>query len=166
MSGPLGQPASRVDGVQKVTGKAPFTADFRQKDQIYAFPIRATVGLGEVLSFAEEAARKVPGFLKLITHLNQPSFEGPSYPPAPPNRPDAKIRYLLGPKIEFFGQFIGVVVAESYEAARQAASLVEVEYRTDSPRIDFETYRPEAFKTEKINVGKPADELHLSLIHI
>ena len=155
----LGQSTSRIDGLDKVTGRAQYTADFSLPGQAHAFAVRATIGHGEVLSISDEFAQKVPGYLGLLSHENKPVFDGIKHPPGPPTRPDAAIRYLLGPKVEYFGQFIGVVMAESYEAARQAASLVKVSYKTNQVKADLDRQLSKAFRTEKINVGKPSDTL-------
>ena len=80
--------------------------------------------------------KKPPGVLIVITHKNAPKLNV-----------KGGLRggaLLQGPDIEFHGQHIGIVVAETFEQARYAALLVKVDYRKGDARTDFEKLAKEA----------------------
>ena len=71
----IGKPISRIDGVLKVTGAAKYAAEFNQKNMLYAFPVRSTIGKGVLLSINTAGAEKSAGVLKVITYLNAPRLK-------------------------------------------------------------------------------------------
>src|SRR6187402_1796511 len=115
-----GQGLDRIDGLLKVTGSANYATDYKIKNVAYAVIFKSTIAAGEIVNIDTTAAEKLPGVLSIITHLNAPKLNE-----------KGGIRggaLLQGPKVEFFGQHIGLVVAESFEQARYAAHLVKVDY--------------------------------------
>jgi xanthine dehydrogenase molybdopterin-binding subunit B len=92
--------------------------------------------LGEIANIDTSDAEKLPGVLAIITHKNAPKLNV-----------KGGLRggaLLQGPGIEFYGQHIGMVVAETFEQARYAARLVKVDYSINDARIDFEKLAKEA----------------------
>jgi xanthine dehydrogenase YagR molybdenum-binding subunit len=131
-----GTPVSRIDGILKVTGKAAYATDYPVKNIAYAVLFKSTIAAGTIRSIDTGPAEKSPGVLAVITHKNAPKL-----------KVDGGIRggaLLQSPKIEFHGQHIGLVVAETYEQARHAASLVKVEYDKSEAKVDFEKLSKEA----------------------
>ncbi|MBI5439816.1 MAG: xanthine dehydrogenase family protein molybdopterin-binding subunit [Deltaproteobacteria bacterium] len=126
---PIGTPTNRVDGPAKVTGGAQYAADHPISDLAYGFVVSAAVARGRIVRVDEAAARKVPGVLKIFTHENtrklagdDESWQDEVAPPGSPFRP------FQDPEVRFSAQPVALVVADSPEAARYAASLVRVEY--------------------------------------
>lgn len=126
----IGSPVSRVDGILKVTGKADYSTDHPVKNAAYAVIFKSTIAAGKISSIDSAAAEKSPGVLAVITHKNAPKLNV-----------KGGIRggaMLQSADVLFFGQHIGVVVAETFEQARHAASLVKVDYDQKEARTDFE----------------------------
>lgn len=136
----IGEAVSRIDGLMKVTGTANYATDYPVKNIAHAFIVKSTTAAGRVLEIDTGAAEKSPGVLAVITHKNALKLT---------TAPTGNLRggaLLQDAKVEFFGQHIGIVVAETYEQARQAAGLIKVNYEKAEPRVDFEKHAKEAVK--------------------
>src|ERR1035437_3351208 len=126
----IGEAISRIDGVLKVTGAANYATDWPIKTMSYAYMVKSTVAAGTISDIDTNAAEKSPGVLAVVTYKNAPKLNGSG------NLRGGAI--LQDPKVEFFGQHIGVVIAETYEQARYAARLVKVSYQKVEPKVNFE----------------------------
>ncbi len=132
----IGQGINRVDGILKVTGTARYATDYPVKNLAYAVIFKSTIGAGTITEIDTSEAEKSNGVLKVITHKNITKLDV---------RGGIRGGALLqNPEIEFFGQHIGVVVAETFEQARNAASLIKVSYDKRDPRVDFKKHKSEA----------------------
>lgn len=135
----VGQSVRRVDAVAKVTGEAKYTSDLLPANTLYARQIHATVANGRVLKINGSAAEKVPGFVRLITCFDVPSF---LYPTAghpwsvEEKHQDIADRPLLTSRVRLWGDPVAVVIAETQLAADKAARLVTVEYESWDPVLD------------------------------
>ena len=125
----IGTAVSRVDGVAKVTGAAKYAAEVNVPGLVYGSIIGATIAKGRITRIDASAALDVHGVLTVLTHENRPrmanddqAYKDDVAPEGSPFRP------LYDDKIRFNGQPIALVVAETSEIARFAASLVRVEY--------------------------------------
>ncbi len=132
----IGQAINRVDGILKVTGTAKYATDYPIKNMAHAVLFKSTIAAGNITSIDTSLAEKLPGVLKIITHKNAPTLNV-----AGGIRGGA---LLQSATIEFYGQHIGVVVAETFEQARHAASQVKVTYQSTEPKVDFEKHKKEA----------------------
>jgi CO/xanthine dehydrogenase Mo-binding subunit len=63
----------RVDGVEKVTGRARYAFEHPVDNVAYAMPITSTIAKGRITSIDDEAARSRPGVLTVITPDNAPA---------------------------------------------------------------------------------------------
>ena len=124
-----GQSANRVDGPLKVTGKAKYAAEFEAEGLLYGYIINSAIAKGEIASIDSSEALKLEGVIKVFTHEEVSGlawfnikYKDMDSPAGNPFRPlhDNKILYSMQP--------IGLVIAESFELARYAASLVKVLY--------------------------------------
>lgn len=132
----IGSPVNRIDGILKVTGKAAYATDYPVKNTAYAVIFKSTIAAGRITDIDSAIAEKAPGVLAVITHKNAPKLNV-----------EGGIRggaLLQGPDIEFYGQHIGVVVAETFEQARYAVFLVKVKYQKTEAKVDFEKLSKEA----------------------
>ena len=77
----MGKPLDRVDGRQKVTGQARFSAEFKLDNLAYAAVVHSTVARGTIRRIDVTAARQAEGVLAVLTHENAPQMEHPSIPP-------------------------------------------------------------------------------------
>jgi len=142
----IGTPLSRVDGADKVTGKAKYAAEYNVAGLLHGVAVCSAIAKGRIVDIDEAAARSVPGVIDVITHLNRPkqawldrNWRDELSIPGDP------FKALHDNKILFAGQPIALVVAETFEAARFAASLVDVGYKEEAHNIDFEASLAEKF---------------------
>jgi xanthine dehydrogenase YagR molybdenum-binding subunit len=134
----VGDSISRIDGILKVTGAAKYATDYAIKNPAHGFIFKSTIAAGRISEIDTQDAEKVNGVLAVITHKNAPKLNLQS-----PIRGGAM---LQSDKIEFYGQHIGVVVAETFEQARFAASLIKVRYEKADAKVDFAKLEKEAVK--------------------
>ncbi len=165
----IGKPINRIDGRLKVTGAAKYAAEFNQPQMAYAFPVRSTIASGTVSKIDQSAAINAPGVIQVLTHENALRLK-------PYNREEAaKAGVRLGEellplqdnRVHYYGQFVALVVAETYEQARFAAALVKVEYAAEKPKLDLQSALTTAELPAKtvtqgdaqLNAGKAAEPL-------
>ncbi|MDQ3130196.1 MAG: xanthine dehydrogenase family protein molybdopterin-binding subunit [Acidobacteriota bacterium] len=132
----VGQAMSRIDGFLKVTGTAAYATDYGINNTAHAVIFKSAIAAGKITDIDTGEAEKAAGVLAVITHKNAPKLNE-----------KGGIRggaLLQSPNIEFHGQHIGVVVAETYEQARFAARLVKVKYEKSDAKVDFEKHEKEA----------------------
>ncbi|WP_247236787.1 xanthine dehydrogenase family protein molybdopterin-binding subunit [Telluribacter sp. SYSU D00476] len=154
----IGKPQNRVDGRDKVTGQARYAAEFNVKDLAYGVVVSSAIAKGRIKEMDTSEALRVEGVLEVFTSENRPklasydtSFQDEDAPPGSPFRP------LFNRDVLFNMQPIALVVAETYELARYAASLVKVEYETEEYATDFEKERPNAYVPEEYKSTTPPD---------
>jgi len=134
----IGEAVSRIDGLLKVTGAANYATDFPLANTAHGFLIKSEIAAGKILDIETGAAEKAPGVVAVITHKNALKVN--------PVRAVRGGAILQNAEIDYFGQNIGVVIAETYEQARAAARLVEVKYEKTAARTDFEKLKTQAAK--------------------
>lgn len=137
LSGPsgIGAPVSRIDGPAKVTGAAVYPSDEAVQNPAYAFLVTSAIARGRILGFNLEEARAVPGVLDILTHETVGSEA--KTPPPPGGKGGATTTTLESDRIWHGGQIIAVVVAETFEAAREAAQKVEARVEAEPPAASF-----------------------------
>ena len=135
----IGQPISRVDGKEKVTGTAKYAAEFFAPDMAYGYVISSAIAVGKIKQIDAGDALSLKGVLQVFTHENRSklawfdiSYKDQDAPPGAPFRP------LHNATIKYSGQPIALVVAETFELARYAASLVRIEYEEAGHETDLE----------------------------
>ena len=120
------RPHTRIEGPLKVTGQAPYAYEYQLPEApTYGFVVGAGIARGKIRSIDTAAAEAAPGVLLVLTHENMPA-QGASDTPVP-QQEDASPQ-LAGPEVRHYHQAVAFVVAGSFEEARAAASLIEVEY--------------------------------------
>src|SRR5206468_7627950 len=135
---PIGRSTPRVDGAMKVSGKAQYTSDFHFPGTLYAVPVEATIASGRIVKLDTAAAGKMPG-VRAIFHrenigkmfrstLGQ-GMEGICEERRPPFEDDV---------VRYYGQYIALAVAETFETAKAAADAVRATYAKDKPNVESE----------------------------
>src|SRR5690348_16295216 len=135
----IGQGIDRVDGSPKVTGTAQYPVDASFPNLAYAVLVQSTIAAGTIRHIDTTAVMAAPGVLAVITHENAGALtQGPAgnlgVPPPPP---------LQSNHIWHYGQHIAVVVAETYEQATAASSLLTVDYDATEALLDLSNPRAE-----------------------
>lgn len=143
----IGSPTSRVDGRAKVTGAAKYAAEFNSPGLAYASVVGATIAKGRIARIDTSEALRVEGVIDVLTHENRPPMADTdrAYKDDVAPKEGAPLRPLYDGKIMFSGQPIALVLAEEWEIARFAATLVRVEYEEEAHVTDVYRQRDAAF---------------------
>ncbi|NGZ86226.1 xanthine dehydrogenase family protein molybdopterin-binding subunit [Duganella sp. SAP-35] len=149
---------SRVDGRDKVTGQARYAAEyFPEPDHealLYGVVVSGAIAKGRIAALDASAALAVPGVVEVIWHGNRPRirsfdifYKDMTAPGGSPFRP------LYDDKIVYSGQPVALVVAETFEAARYAAALVQVDYEVEPHETSLLQHRGRAHKPSRLKAG-------------
>jgi xanthine dehydrogenase YagR molybdenum-binding subunit len=130
------RPIRRVDGRLKVTGAARYAADRTPAGLVHGYLVTSTVAHGTVQTIDASAALASEGVLTVFSADN----------PLPWSPPRTPVIFVIGEgrrpfqdrEVSYHGQIVAMVVAETFEQARDAAALVEVTYETERPNSSFE----------------------------
>ncbi|MBF9141842.1 xanthine dehydrogenase family protein molybdopterin-binding subunit [Hymenobacter properus] len=144
----IGKPMNRVDGRQKVTGAAKYSAEYELPNMAYAVLVGSTIAKGRLTGLDTKAAERAPGVLAVITHLNAPKAPGikpAGKDPSQPQTVGSALQVLVDDNIRFNDQPIAVVVADTLERARFAARLVQARYAAEKHLTNLEAAKPNAF---------------------
>jgi xanthine dehydrogenase YagR molybdenum-binding subunit len=117
----IGQPVDRIDGPLKTTGMAPYAHERHDvvPGQAHGYVLGAGIAKGRIAGMDLRAAEAAPGVLAILTAENAGRLDKGRMNTA---------TLLGGPAIEHYHQAIAMVVAETFEQARDAAQLIEVDY--------------------------------------
>jgi len=151
----MGEPVPRVEARQKVTGEARYASDFPAGNIAYAYLVTSPIALGSITRMFLDEARGVPGVLDIFTHENTGELKPLKYS-AGGGGPATSIQDF-GPRIRHDGQLVAMVVADTFEAAREAAGLVKIEYRSEQPSATFDSAG--ATEEDATKVSERAKEL-------
>ncbi|MCU6667778.1 xanthine dehydrogenase family protein molybdopterin-binding subunit [Enterobacteriaceae bacterium H4N4] len=131
----VSQPHDRIDGRQKTTGTAHYAYEWHQQapNAAYGYVVGSAIAKGRITALDIDAAKNAPGVLTVITASNAGAL----------GKGDKNTATLLGgPTIEHYHQAVALVVAETFEQARAAASLVQVTYRRDKGAYSLTEAKP------------------------
>jgi xanthine dehydrogenase YagR molybdenum-binding subunit len=145
----IGEAVSRIDGILKVTGTANYAMDFPVPNAAYGFLVKSEIAAGKILDIDTSAAEKSPGVIAVITHKNSLKIK--------PTRAMRGGAMLQDENVIFYGQNIGIVVAETFEQARMAARLIKVNYEKTAAKTDFEALKNQAVKPKDHEDGIRGD---------
>jgi xanthine dehydrogenase YagR molybdenum-binding subunit len=133
---PIGRDTVRVEGPKKVTGVAQYTSDFHFSGMLYGVPVGATIANGKLVKLDTGAAEKMPGVRAILHRGNigkifrstmQEGFMGICEERRPPFEDDV---------IRYYGQYVALAVAETFETAKAAADAVRATYAAEKPNVD------------------------------
>jgi xanthine dehydrogenase YagR molybdenum-binding subunit len=149
----LGKGVDRADAQLKVTGKAHYAAEIPVANPAYAVIVTSWSTKGKVEALDVDAAERLPGVLKVLTHRNAPKLPGAS---KVAGQNDRVLQLLQDDAIAYNDQPIAVVIADTLERAREGATLVEPR-TTSAEKVEIELVAdPERLYTPK-SAG-PRDE--------
>jgi xanthine dehydrogenase YagR molybdenum-binding subunit len=148
----IGAPLDRVDGPRKVSGSATYAYEEASLGQpLYGFILGATIARGTITMLETARAEVAPGVRRVLTHRDvawqRPAKERVGYSHAYP--------VMASPDIASYGDPVALVIAETLEQARAAASLIDVGYERAEGR--FELAAHESFVPNAVNAGLPVE---------
>ena len=137
----------RVDGADKVTGKARYTAEHSLPNLAYAVFVTSTIAKGTIKNLDVSKALEMPGVLDVIYYANCPVV--PGYNSNAAERPKNVSEWrghkvLYDNKVRFFGQPIALIVADSLENANAAIRFVKADYEIEKFETNFDKARLDA----------------------
>ena len=143
----MGTALPRVDGLEKVTGRATYAVEHPVPRPLVCWLVQSTVARGRLVSVDRTAALEHPGVVAVVDHTDAPRLA---------QTDNGELAILQSDRIAFRGQIVALVLAESSEAAREGARLVRLEEAAEpfeaELREDNATYRP-----EKVNPALETD---------
>ncbi len=134
----MGQPVLRYDGLAKVTGSAQYAADVPLANPAYAYLVTSAIAKGRIEGFDLAEAKSMRGVIDIFTHENAERlkevkfFSNGGYG-------STSIVPLESPEVAHDGEIVAVVVADTFEAARDAAHRVKVNYSAETPTASFDS---------------------------
>ncbi|SNS71185.1 xanthine dehydrogenase YagR molybdenum-binding subunit [Streptosporangium subroseum] len=144
----VGSTMDRIEGPEKVTGRARYAFEHSPQDLAYAVPVPATIARGEVRSIDIDAVVQLPGVIAAIWHGNAPRLSTPE---------NAELAVLQSPRVAYRGQYIAVVVAETLQDAREAARRLRVEYDAEPHDVELRVDHPGMYRPDQVNPFYPTD---------
>src|SRR5262249_51286103 len=152
----IGHPISRVDGRAKVTGEAKYAGEYDAPDLAYGVIVSSPIAKGRIARIDSSEALRLEDVIHVFTHENAPStawldrsYRDAMAPPGSPFRP------LKSDKVLFSGQPVALVVADTFELARYAATLVEIAYTQEPHATDLRDRRRHTYKPKTRKVSLP-----------
>ena len=143
----IGKPTSRVDGPAKVAGTAKYAAEYNVPNLLYGYVVSSPIAKGKILKIKSEPVLALPGVQQIFSHENVPtqawfdrSYKDDVAPGGSPFRP------LSSAEIKFNMQPVALVVADTFELARYAASILEIEYEEEAFDTELVKHLDDAYK--------------------
>lgn len=116
----IGAPVGRVEGVEKVSGRALYAADVPLPGALWGKILRSPYPHARIVRIDTSKARTVEGVRAVVTGKDVPGhYQGKSIRDLP---------VLCWDKARYIGDRVAAVAAETREAAEEALGLIEVEY--------------------------------------
>src|SRR4051794_6437443 len=137
--GNMGEPHPRLDARLKVTGGARYASDMPLENPAYAFLVTSAIARGSIRSIDLDAAQNVPGVLHIMMHENTSRDVKDSKLFSNGGFSCTSIKPLESAKIWHDGQIVAVVIAETFEAAREAGYRIKIQYDAEQPSATFDS---------------------------
>jgi xanthine dehydrogenase YagR molybdenum-binding subunit len=144
----VGAPVERIEGRLKVTGEAQYAYEHRAEQLAYGWIVQSRVARGRIRDLNPEAALALPGVLGVIWHGNAPRLDG--------EVDNRELAVFQSPDVAYRGQIVACAVAETLEAAREAAALVEVAYDRETHDVELHAEHPKLYEPDQVNPFYPA----------
>ncbi|WP_323141928.1 aldehyde oxidoreductase molybdenum-binding subunit PaoC [Massilia phyllosphaerae] len=138
----IGKPTDRIDGPLKTTGTAPYAYEQHKvaPNAAYGYVVGASIAKGRIKSIDTTDAKRAPGVIAIVTYENAGKLQKGDYNTA---------HLLAGPKVEHYHQAVAVIVADSFEQARAASTLLRVSYAKEQGQYDLEKAKETAKKPKE-----------------
>lgn len=131
----IGAAVDRIDGKLKVTGTARYAVDHPLAEMAYGVGVPSTIASGRIKRIDTVEAQTMPGVLAILHHGNADPLFRPANPFEQNSRAGESRPPLEDDTISYYGQFVALVVANTFEQALDAAAHVKVEYEEHKPTV-------------------------------
>ncbi|UUX94722.1 aldehyde oxidoreductase molybdenum-binding subunit PaoC [Aquabacterium sp. J223] len=146
----VGRPVDRIDGPLKTSGRAPYAYERHDvaRKPAYGVVVGAGIAKGRIASMDLREARAMPGVIAIVTARNAGKLDKGQYNTA---------RLLAGPEVQHYHQAVALVVAATFEQARDAAQRVKVAYERQPGRFDLAAEKSAAQPPEPTPFAGPSE---------
>ncbi|GIF76018.1 xanthine dehydrogenase family protein molybdopterin-binding subunit [Asanoa siamensis] len=142
----VGHPLTRIEGLDKVTGRARYAGDVAVPGLAYGAVVPATIPRGRVLNLDVEATLAMPGVLAVVHRDNAPRLTDIG---------EGTLFLFQGDRVAHWGAPVALVVADTPERAREAAERMRVDYFPEPPDTVFRADHPGLYEPEYVNPRNP-----------
>ncbi len=152
----------RIEGRLKVTGKATYAAEYNLPGLCYGVLVDSAIAKGRITALNTKAAEAAPGVVTVISHLDRPlvaAWEGDNKAPA--RADNREFRVFYNNEIYYDRQPIALVVADTFERATYAASLVKAQYEKEQSQTNIKTNLAKAVPAKRAKDYKRGDDTAL-----
>jgi xanthine dehydrogenase YagR molybdenum-binding subunit len=142
----------RIEAIAKVTGNARYAAEYKPENRAYGVLVTSTIAKGKIKSINSKKAEMLPGVLSVLTHLNRPQVPGWQKPAGKEENSRVEgqeFRVFYDNRIYYDHQPVALVIADTFERATHAATLVEVTYLKESHQTDIFVNHSKAIKPKR-----------------
>jgi xanthine dehydrogenase YagR molybdenum-binding subunit len=144
----VGRAHPRLEGPDKVTGAARYAAEYPAEGLVYGWVVQASVAKATITRIDADEALATPGVLAVLSHRNAPRLRSSA---------DRELFLLQVPEVAYRGQIVALVVANTLEAAREAARLVRLDYDAVTHTSVLTADHPNLYAPDKVNPNFPTD---------
>jgi xanthine dehydrogenase YagR molybdenum-binding subunit len=134
----VGTDVTRVDGRLKVTGAARYAVDHPIEGVVYGVGVPSTIGSGKITNIDTSIAEKMPGVLTILHHGNADPLFRTAAPYEEDSRTSESRPPLQDDTVYYYGQFVALVVAKTFQQAQDAASQVKISYQEQKPLVHMD----------------------------
>ncbi len=133
----VGKPLERYEDNQLIQGEGKYLDDINLEGQLYLRVVRSTSARAIIRSIDVSLASTMSGVVAVYTAKD---FAGTYIPPRPMAAPGINLREVMMPlmaenAVNFVGEPVAIVIAESRAQAEDAAELVDIDYEPLTPVI-------------------------------
>ncbi len=147
----IGKRITRIDGTEKVSGLANYSADFRLPGLLWGSTLRSSLAHAKILHIDATRAKSLPGVMAVLTGKDLPDFRV--------GRQIKDMPILAGDKVRFVGEKIVAVAAKDRDIAEEAVSLIDVDYQElpiiSDPLMSLEDDAPLIHENPEAYEGAP-----------
>jgi len=138
----VGKPTDRIDGPLKTTGTAPYAYEQHKAapNAAYGYVVGASIAKGTIKSIDTAAAKRAPGVIAVVTYENAGKINKGDYNTA---------MLLAGPEVQHYHQAVALVVANTFEQARAASTLLRIDYVKSPGMFNLEKAKETAKKPKE-----------------
>ena len=139
---------NRIEGRDKVTGRARYAYEYPADAVAYAYPVQSAVARGQIASFDAIDALAMPGVLAVLSCAEPPVL-------GPDTSPELALFQTRG--VAYHGQIVAAIVADTLEAARAAEKQLHIIYEAEPHDVRLRPDHPGLYAPDKVNPNFPTD---------
>ena len=138
----IGKDITRIDGTLKVTGGAKYGVEYSLENMAWGVGVSSTIGAGKISNIDSAEAEQMPGVLAVLHHGNTEKLFRAANNFEESSRPGESRPPFEDDQVYYYGQFVALVVADTFERAQEAAARVKIKYEERKPDVSTDDLSP------------------------